>query len=380
MPRYRDEHSWRKGRMMAVRNEPGMGNRRLRSREYLSDVIPAMLLVALSLIFFHRVLVGTEYMFPWDFVDYFYPAQRFVSDAIRSGNLPLWDPYVFLGYPIIGDPQASIFNPVYLLYHLIPVFPPLSLSSFEWLEVLNIASASVFTYFLGRTVGVTRTGSLFAGITYMFGGFFPVHVEHETWVAASAWIPLQLLLVMRMFEESGMRYVVAIALVFAFSLFSGYPQTTLLSIYLLVAFLAWSCVSRLRRREFGVVRKNSALLAAAIVLGLTLSAIQLLPSAEFAFNSSRGTANFAGSSAGGLQPQALVTLLFPKLLGSDGTGPYIGGEVTHSQKYLGLVSLVLVLTALLRLLSHERAGTSIKSAGFLGALTLVAFAGSFGTN
>ncbi len=342
------------------------------------EFAPPLFLVAAALVFFRDVLFGNAYLFPWDFVDFMYPAQHFVGQAIRAGHIPLWDPYVLLGYPIIGDPQASIFNPILLAYHAIPAFPPLSIRTFEWLEVVHIAGAGVFAYLLSRALGLQRLGACFAGLTFMLGGFFPVHVEHETWVAASTWIPLLFLLAIRMFDTSGLGYVPAIGLVFAFSVFSGYPQTTLLSAYLLVFLLAWISIGHLRQKRIDLVRKHTLYLTTALVLGLAISAIQILPAAELALDASRGTANFAGISGGALQTGALVTLLFPKLLGSDASGPYIGGEITHSQKYIGLVALVLVVAGLARLLSRDRAAPGVRHAGFIGALTLIAFVGSFG--
>lgn len=83
----------------------------------LPDVIVPIALVAACLVFFRHVLWG-DYFFPWDFVGYMYPVRRLVDDAIRQGDFPLWTPTVLGGYPLVGDPQASLFYPPFLLVHL----------------------------------------------------------------------------------------------------------------------------------------------------------------------------------------------------------------------------------------------------------------------
>lgn len=53
----------------------------------------------------HRVI-------PWDSKDQFYPFARFISESIRSGQLPFWNPYVYAGYPMVSDPQSLMFSPL----------------------------------------------------------------------------------------------------------------------------------------------------------------------------------------------------------------------------------------------------------------------------
>ena len=345
----------------------------------LPEIIPPTLLVILCLLFFHSVLIGDEYFLPWDFQSYFYPVQGFVDASLRSGQFPLWDPYIFLGYPIVGDPQASIFHPVFLLYHLMPWFPPLSLKTLALLEILCVAGAGVFTYLLAREIGLQRSGGFFAGLVFMLGGFFPPHMEHETWVVASAWIPLLFFLANRMFKQARPLSIVSLGLVVAFSVFSGHPQTTLQSVYVLILFLVWQCADHIRHRKFGTILRNSLSLFGAFLLGLGISSIQLLPSASLTLNSTRGAANFAGSQVGGLDPAAPVTWLLPQVFGSNKSiGAYLAADITDAQKYFGLFSLVLIGVALIAALRQAGSFAKRPYFTFFLLLALIALIGSFG--
>jgi hypothetical protein len=57
---------------------------------------------------------------PWDSKDQFYPFARFISQSIRSGDSPFWNPYVYAGYPMASDPQSLMFSPIAVALMLIP--------------------------------------------------------------------------------------------------------------------------------------------------------------------------------------------------------------------------------------------------------------------
>lgn len=348
-------------------------------RARLANLCLILLLVGLCGGFFLPVVQG-RMTFPWDFLSFMYPAQRFVHEAIRSGQWPLWNPFNFLGFPIIGDPQASIFNPVYLLYHVIPIFPPLSVHMFGLLEIAQIAAAGVFTYCLGRTLEIHPSAALLAGLVYMLGGFFPSHVEHQTWVSASAWLPLLVLLTLRLLERPRAIYIPAISLVFAAMIVAGYPQTALVAAYFVASALLWRAVQRMRAGETSVALRSALILGVSLVLGGAISAVQLLPTAELTRWATRGSANFAGRVAGGLEMSAPVSLVLPLVFGSDQQSPLLGGDITHNQIYIGLGPFLLTVVALLALYVPSSQPLYGRYLNFFRLWTVLAFIGSFGAS
>ena len=61
------------------------------------------------------------------------PNVQFLSAEIRAnGELPRWNPQDFAGIPLVGDPQAGVYNPVNWLLALRP-----TLNSFGWLIVVS---------------------------------------------------------------------------------------------------------------------------------------------------------------------------------------------------------------------------------------------------
>ncbi len=64
--------------------------------------VVAVLLITM-LTFFFRVLVLDTASIPFDLQDWQYPRLAFMGAALRRGNFPLWNPYLYGGMPMPAD-------------------------------------------------------------------------------------------------------------------------------------------------------------------------------------------------------------------------------------------------------------------------------------
>src|ERR1051325_5668319 len=106
----------------------------------------AAILFGLCLVFYWKVLFTNQAIFPWDAPDQFYPLHAFVHEELRHFRLPLWDPYVMSGYPIVGDVSAQSFYPLNWLYVLIWPGSPLPFRAVEIVEILHFFLAGFCMY------------------------------------------------------------------------------------------------------------------------------------------------------------------------------------------------------------------------------------------
>ena len=106
-------------------------------------------LAGLTLLFYWKVLFTDRAIFPWDAADFFYPYLSFVHEELRHWRMPLWDPYVMSGYPIIGDPEAQIFYPLNWLFLLLHPLSSLPYKLLEFQEILHFFSGRVVHVLLG---------------------------------------------------------------------------------------------------------------------------------------------------------------------------------------------------------------------------------------
>jgi len=69
------------------------------------------LLIVLSLLFFHQLAFSGKILARGDTYEYFYPYWDARNAAFREGRLPLWTPDLFMGIPLLANPQIGTFYP-----------------------------------------------------------------------------------------------------------------------------------------------------------------------------------------------------------------------------------------------------------------------------
>jgi hypothetical protein len=321
------------------------------------DVVLIGFIGAAAVIFFWEPIVAGGCHFPWDIVDQMYPFQRFVSDSLHQGVFPLWNPYSLAGYPVVGDPQASLFYPPTLLSMFAPGAFPLRLKTVELVLVLHVILAGVGTYLLSRELGVGRLGALAAALVFMFGGFLPIHVEHETWVKAVAWIPLVFLAFHRALRTAKLGPTLGAGMLLGLSLLTGHTQTSVYTVYLLLLHCLHECLPHIATRHYRQVLRRFALLFLIVMIGLGISAVQVLPAFEYLRHTTRGQHDYSQELVPGIGSLDLVTILLPGAFGVSKSlpagSPYLGGEPTN-HLYLGLSTVALALASWWSRNEHKR--------------------------
>ena len=266
-------------------------------------------------VFFFPVLFFNDKAFPWDIVTYHYPVQYFISRWIHAGVFPLWDPHITLGYPVVGDIVAGSLYPPTLLSFFTPWSNPLRFKVVEVVLILHILLAGWGMYYLCRRLNLAQPAALLAGVVFMFGGFFPMHVEHEAWVKAISWTPLILALYMDLMNTPGVRRAITVAGAFAMVLLAGGPSVFLHIGYLLGAWTIWQVSAQMRNKQIHAGMISFAALIGVGALAAGIAMIQLLPGAELAQNSTRKHLTFEESADGSMGATTIVTSLVPGIYG-----------------------------------------------------------------
>ncbi len=263
-----------------------------------------LLLLALDLLFFHALLLkpdGILYSPHSDLIAEHIPAKRFLVRSFQqTGELPLWCPHLFAGSPFVHDIQVAIFYPPHLVLLLLPeeaAGPALS-----WLVVLHVLLAGWLMYAYASQRGLPPVPALVAGIGFMFGGRWLMHLlggGHYI-VIGLAWLPLVLLAWERAIAGKGSLWGLLASAAFALLTLGTQPQWTFYSG--LFAGL-WTLGAALEQKR--LLRWVSCGLSI-VVLTIGLTAIQLLPTLEAAGQSSRA----GGVSAEGILDGGVRVLLF----------------------------------------------------------------------
>ena len=90
-----------------------MGSR-IAWRDSLSRLIPLLILCFLILCFCQDLILQEQVPFFRDLGPYFYPLRFTLYESFRSGELPLWNRHIAMGFPLLAAFQSGVFYPPHL--------------------------------------------------------------------------------------------------------------------------------------------------------------------------------------------------------------------------------------------------------------------------
>lgn len=273
---------------------------------------------------------------PSDVISILYPWRILGMEILKSGHLPLWDPTILLGTPLLANFQAALLNPFNILFLIFPA--PIAWSIEVVLQPFLLALAT-FVYL--RHLGLQKIAATAGALAFAFSGFSIVWMEYNTIVFTLIYFPLSLFFIDKIIQSSKPLYVFLLGLTIAFQLLSGYPQ---ISIYTVI-FASFYLFFRLWEKRSKVVQKIM-LFAIGIGSALLLAAVQLLPSLELWQLSIRGIDNTAINAGVQFLPLThVVTLFAPDFFGNPTTANYWLGSYDNFAFFLPAVSVLLALIA-----------------------------------
>ena len=308
-----------------------------------------------------------------------FPLRVFAGQLLSEGHLPLWNPYIWSGSPLLGGLNAGALYPFTLLFAVLP-------ATAAW--VLNLLGAywagGLGLYALLRQFRLAPLAALLAAVTYAFGGAMVGQMVHLPIVEGMGWIPLMVLAQVRLSWAvlqtgpatadgeperspggSPWPWVALLAASIGAIFLTGEPRG-MVEAELVATPLALWLAARPYRVTIGLRRRASylaySLLGAA--WAVALGAIQLVPGWAFITASQRSTETFAFLSEGSLRTSWSVLLLVPDLFGGNGIGnqpvyfnSYNLAEVTG---YVGLLPLVGLVVLAGRCIGRRRDRRSIE--------------------
>ena len=116
-----------------------------------------------------------------DIITQIYPWKNFTIEALKTGQIPLWNPYGFSGTLHLAYYQSAVLSPFNLLFFLLPFVDAWSL-----LVLLQPLSAGIFMYLFVRSLKRSQAASLISSISFMFCGFIVVWMDYATLAYAIA--------------------------------------------------------------------------------------------------------------------------------------------------------------------------------------------------
>lgn len=318
------------------------GRSRLLSRDLLCRLLPLLLMLAALAVIFRRLIAGWV-LAGGDLHLYFYPHWVEVARELQAGRVPVWNPYLFAGVPLLANSQVGLFYPLnWPFWLLFPALPASMAAAIHWSVVLHVAIAATTLYAVLRRMGLSAWPAALGGLIYGGSGFVGVHVEHLNQLQALAWLPLLFLPRWTGYPRSLARglpprfslprpaSIAAMAMI----LLAGHTQMAFIAA---VGLIVWALISggpvRCDRDESrpGVLFRSLfgwVVALAPFLLAVAVAAVQLVPTLELVQHSGRSgglpwreAISFSlapGDIPKALLPPTLVSLQLPEGVGTVG--------------------------------------------------------------
>ena len=327
------------------------------------DRVAALLVTLAPLAYFFPAVRGRLVISPDDGVIFNIPLRVAAANLVRSGYLPLWNPYIFCGMPLHGAAQAGLLFPLNWFYL---IFSAPAATNLMMLGTYMLAALGAYLY--TRRSGASIMGAALTSLVWQWSGFLVGQIGHTNILHTAALLPWLLWAIDRYGAGRGRNRGVLLAVIVALEIFAGHQQT--FAYALLVAIPYALVMSRTAKESRASYLWSLAFIGA----GLALAAVQILPTLELWRNSMRADASYDFFTSFSMPPRFLLTFLAPYLMGGgDGQffrAPYVGPSFyAEYNGYVGVVTIVLAsLAFVLKRDARTKFWTAVVFAGTLFAL------------
>lgn len=276
------------------------------------------------------------------------PLRVLVGRDLAHGQLPLWDPYLWSGTPLLGGLNAGAAYPLTLAF---AVLPPVAAWTAGMVAVYWAAGLGM--YALVRQLGARPLAALLAALTYAWSGAMAGQMVHLGVVQGMAWVPWLLLAVVRLAgavlqgRGSPWPWVALLAATVGLAVLTGEPRAMVEVEVVGTLAVLWLVVRPYADRP-GAGRRlllaGLSLLGAA--WGAAIGAVQAVVGWGFIDASQRASESYQFFGTGSLRPAWTALLLVPDLFGGDGVlhqpTYFMSYNLAEVTGYVGLVPLVAV--------------------------------------
>jgi hypothetical protein len=245
-----------------------------------------LLLAALPVVAYAPAWTDARLLGPGDGTFLHFPLRAAVWQAFRAGDLPAWNPGLFLGTPLLAAYRpGALYPPMATLAGLT------DFDAFQTLVLLSLSAAAVLTFLYVRRLGAERVGAFVAGLCFCLGPYLVGHLGDTPTVVAAPLLPLVLLAAESHMNRRAPARAAGLAGALALLFLAGSPEASKAGLALVTGRLLVGHLL-LRSPRGPRVRDSGLALAAAVVL----AAPQLLPTLLAAREAGRAVTGLAPSA------------------------------------------------------------------------------------
>ncbi len=271
----------------------------------IQDLLAVFLLLVVGLNFFAPLIFGDSALFHRDLTSLAYPMKHFLAQYLNQGQLPLWNPTAFHGFPYMAAMYLGVLYPPNLFFYLQDFT-----TAFNLFNVFHFFLFALSIYALARFWKLSVFGALCSALTALLGGYFLALVGANAYFLAVTWAPLFFLFFQKFLLGRQRVDLVCAALVLACQVLAGSPEVNILTVLLVFVHSVFMLPGG---GNFAEIKRRALALLAANLLALALAAPQLIPTYMLVQESTRTDGlSYEKHTQWSLEPDAAFNIVTPK--------------------------------------------------------------------
>jgi len=274
----------------------------------------------------------------------FYPRRALLTDAIRNGEFPLWNPTILSGTPNTANPNYQLFYPPNLLAAL--VLP--ADQALPWLAWLHLVLAGALMYLFLHQHKLHWLASLAGATVWMLNGYIIVWLENPHRLSTLAWMPGIFLAYETAVSRKSIAWAAIGGIMLGLSILGGQMQFIFAFGFMLGVYGLMVIAERFYQNHAWKDAGRAIMYMATIgFIGLGIGSLILLPANEFAEMSQRVHYSSETIQRTRWPLLHLVTLFSPDFYGNPVSEQAYWSTNNYAEMsaYFGVVAFFLALTA-----------------------------------
>lgn len=302
----------------------------------LNKIKIQILLIGVTL-FSYCTLLTFNFVPKWDMIDISFPWRYYICECIQNNELPLWNPYQFLGFAQHTDLQTW-----YLPIWIIGLFSEYTIYHLVIEYVLHICIAALGMFLLANLILKNNKISFLIAYSYVFSGFFIGNSQHFGWIISAAWLPFVILSFMHLLKGDNIKWILSFSLFLNLLFTGGYIAFFITSIYILIVITIIFIIKNKKKYHYSRIIKRILKIFISFIVFILIS----LPAIFSAYDSLDDISRGVGLSStqvlqGSLYFKNLITALFPAL------SYFKNAEFWHTDQsmmniYIGIIPIIVL--------------------------------------
>lgn len=245
-----------------------------------------LLYIVLAHACFWKYLVPGNFAFGTDTLAASYPMQVMgMGEIFKNHSIPLWNPYIFSGMPLLASFSFHVFYPGSWIYFFVsPKFAT------GYLYIIHFILMGCFLFAFLRHLGLSRQASFVGGLMFMFAPHLVtlVYPGHGGKIFTMTYLPLALLFLDRALDREPFFNMTVVGLLVGLMFYGGHIQILFYCGVVLFLFLLMRLAEGARKGGYKWALKGAAGFVYAFGLGTLLYAAVLIPAFQYKHYTERG--------------------------------------------------------------------------------------------